>query len=327
MLHGHSTHQNVPSSHPARLQRFSLENMHTTDRHPHKRPFQPSITSYFARDDSAFSDSDDQDDIHLRGLTPITRSRPQHQVREALAPPLPGPVQTDLMQVGMRVRKSVPEGYKTHHNKMMALPSIQTTLSHPNSTTTTITLDVKASIPDEVIHQRELLPFCGLQKIGGFAEQPTTNIHLYAGVDASTGTRPTNMFPLNAETFSQPFHFSSQDSGYESVYANANPSKRSWHDEDDVINGRSAFVFSKGPVVEVEEVPVSPLSATPENMLPPVRRVKMPKSRRQKALSMQDVDMDGVTVIHVDRRIAAGSGSDFEEADFLNEGEVVMGGV
>jgi hypothetical protein len=287
--------------------------MHTTERHRSKRPSQPAITTYFARDDSDLVDSDDEND--LRGPNPNTR--PQHQT---LAPQIPAAVQTDLMQVGMRVRKSVPEGYKTHSNKMMALPSIQTTLSHPSSTTatTTITLDVKAArgpVSDDVLHQRELLPFCGLQKLGGFAEQPTTNIHLYTG----GATPPPNHFPLPAETFSQPFHFSSQDSGYESVAVNANPSKRSWHDEDDVLNGRSAFVFSKGPMVQVDEVPVSPLSATPENMLPPVRQVKMPKSRRQKALSGLDVDMQGV--------IAVGSGSDFEEADFLGEGEVSMGGV
>jgi hypothetical protein len=284
------------------------EDMHTPERHRSKRPFQPSITSYFARDDS---DSDDE--THLRGLNPSTRPRAHHQT---LAPPIPGPVQTDLMQVGMRVRKSVPEGYKTHSNKMMALPSIQTTLSHPSSTTTTtMTLDPKV-VPDDVLHQRELLPFCGLQKLGGFAEQPTTNIHLYAG-----STPPPNHFPLPAETFSQPFHFSSQDSGYESVHINSNPSKRSWHDEDDVILGRSAFVFSKGPIVQVDEVPVSPLSATPEDMLPPVRQVKMPKSRRQKAITSDDMDVDGV-----ERRIVVGSGSDFEEADFLG-GEVDMGGV
>jgi hypothetical protein len=290
--------------------------MHTTERHRSKRPFQPAITTYFARDDSDTIDSDDENE--LRGLNP--NSRPQHQT---LAPQIPAPVQTDLMQVGMRVRKSVPEGYKTHTNKMMALPSIQTTLSHPSSTTTTITLDVKAArgpVPDDVLHQRELLPFCGLQKLGGFAEQPTTNIHLYTG----GGTPPPNHFPLPAETFSQPFHFSSQDSGYESVHTNANPSKRSWHDEDDVLNGRSAFVFSKGPIVQVDEVPVSPLSATPENMLPPVRQVKMPKSRRQKALSGLDVDID---MLGVESRVVVGSGSDFEEADFLGEGEVSMSGI
>jgi hypothetical protein len=230
----------------------------------------------------------------------------------------------------MRVRKSVPEGYKTHSNKMMALPSIQTTMSKPNTTsttTTTITLDVKASrgaVPEDGLHQRELLPFCGLHKIGGFAEQPTTNIHLYTGIDTTTTKSSQqhndDFFPLPAEIFSQPFHSSSQDSGYGSV--NANPSKRSWHDENeprlDMLN--TNFLFSKGALVDVDEVPVSPLSATPENMLPAVRQFKQPKSRRQKIMTHDDVDMDTA-------RVVAGTASDFEEADFLNNGEVVMGGV
>jgi hypothetical protein len=224
----------------------------------------------------------------------------------------------------MRVRKSVPEGYKTHSNKMACLPSIQTTLSSPSattttSTTTTMTLDVKAtrgSVADDFVHQRELLPFCGLHKIGGFAEQPTTNIHLYAGVDSATGQRPTNLFPLPAEAFSQPF--SSQDPLYETIIP-SNPAKRSWHDEEDL--SRSAFFFSKGAVVEIDEVPVSPLSEIPEDMLPKVRLVKMPKSRRRDG----DIDMDGVQAGGM--LAVGGSGSDFEEADFLNAGEVAMGGV
>jgi hypothetical protein len=298
--------------------------MHAEERHRHKRPFQPAITSYFARDDDS-SDLDSEDD-DLRGLNPITR-RTQHHARaaphshkETLAPQVPGPVQADLLQVGMRVRKSVSEGYKTHSNKMMALPSIQTTLSKPSaSSTITMTLDVKAPrgpVPDDVLHQRELLPFCGLHKIGGFAEQPTTNIHLYAGADTS---RPANHFPLPAEAFSQPFHSSSQDSGYESVYTNTNPAKRTWHDEDDVRldMSNSNFFFSKGRVVDVDEVPISPLSETPEHMLPAVRQFKQPKSRRRVE---EDIDMDG-------SRVVAGTARDFEEADFLNGVEVAMSGV
>jgi hypothetical protein len=131
------------------------------------------------------------------------------------------------------------------------------------------------------------------------------------------------MWPLPAETFTQPFHSSSQDSGYESILPNSNPSKRSWHDEDDIRldMSRSSFVFGKGGVVEVEEVPVSPLSETPENMLPAVRQIKQPKSRRRRD---EDVDMGADIVAH---RIGVGSGSDFEEADFLGTEEVVMGGV
>ncbi|KAF2034089.1 hypothetical protein EK21DRAFT_97854 [Setomelanomma holmii] len=276
--------------------------MHTTERHRNKRPFQPSITSFFARDAS------DSDDDNRRGLNPNTRPRTQHHAskqRETLAPPVPAHVQADLLQVGMRVRKSVPEGYKTQL-KISTLPTITTTLVHPS--TTSISLDVKPPrdpVPDDFVHQRELLPFCGLHKIGGYAEQPTTNIHLYAGGQQ----RPTNPFPLPAEAFSQPF--SSQGST-DSGYVSETQRKRSWQDDDDArldISGSNFFfaIPMKG-TVEVDEVPVSPLSESPQrgvNMLPAVRQFAQPKSSK---------------------RVSAGSGSDFEEADFLAVGDVGMGG-
>ncbi|OAL04977.1 hypothetical protein IQ06DRAFT_290946 [Phaeosphaeriaceae sp. SRC1lsM3a] len=305
--------------------------MPTTERHRNKRPFQPAITSYFPRDDEDFEfDSEDDD---LRGVNPHIRPRPQqharaaqHSHRETLAPQVPGHVQSDLLQVGMRVRKSVPEGYKTHNNKMLALPSIQTTLSNKpsSSTTTTMTLDVKpprGPVPTEVLHQRELLPFCGLHKIGGYAEQPTTNIHLYTDSTTNTSSSPPNHFPFQAETFSQPFHTSSsQDSGYESPPP-LHPGKRAWHDEDELrvdMSGSNAFLFGNGNARNVDEVPVSPLSETPENMLPAVRRFKQPKSRRQKEVDIAGDDEDA--------RVVVGSTSDFEEADFLG-GDIDMGGV
>ncbi|CAE7031181.1 hypothetical protein CFE70_004383 [Pyrenophora teres f. teres 0-1] len=304
-----------------------------TEEHRSKRKFQPSITSYFAARDQ-FDDNED-----LRGLDPITRPRHHHnntrpaQQRERLAPDLPGQVQAELLSVGMRVRKSVPEGYKT--NKM-SLPLIQTTMWKP-------TFDVKPSredVPDDYVHQRELLPFCGLHKIGGYAEQPTTNPHLY-GVN---GLRPRNSFPLPAEAFTQPFTShshsrSSPDNGYSMNPSRShNPSKRSWQDEEDKPL-QSNFLFAipttrgMGMGVEIDEVPVSPLSETPRqglNMLPPARQLAQPKSRRavQRTISDDDIDidMDFENTTHMEARVSAGSGSDFEDADFLS-GEVTMGDV
>ncbi|KAH8728198.1 ribonucleotide reductase inhibitor-domain-containing protein [Phaeosphaeriaceae sp. PMI808] len=269
------------------------------------------------------------------GLYPTTRPPTQHdpsrttQQRVSLSPTVPGHVQSDLLQVGMRVRKSVPEGYKTH-NKMSTLPTIQTTLALPTTTITAVSLDVKTSngpVPEDYVHQRELLPFCGLHKIGGYAEQPTTD-------------RSTNIFPLPAQAFSQPFSSQgSTDSGYgsESLRPNLlNPSKRSWHDEDDVrldISG-SNFFFSIPMKGSVEEVPVSPLSELPSQniaMLPIVRQYAQPKSRRQAARTGfsgdEDVDMDVENAAQIEGRVVVGSVSDFEEADFLGVGEVSMGGV
>jgi hypothetical protein len=298
-----------------------------TEEHRSKRKFQPSITSYFAlRDDF------DEDD-HLRG-DPITRPRQHQHIRtaqqqqsESLAPTLPGQVQADLLNVGMRVRKSVPEGYKTH--KMTALPSITTTLIKPT------TLDVKPprdAVPIDFVHQRELLPFCGLHKVAGYAEQPTTNLHLYGGLD-TRGQRPTNLFPLPAEAFTQPFSSqTSTDSGYSSSPQRpANPSKRSWSDEDEKPLTTNFFfaIPMKGLSAEVDEVPVSPLSETPSqsiNMLPQVRQLAQPKSRRKQGAGDEDIDMEFENAAQVEARLVAGSASDFEEADFLAR-EVDMGGI
>lgn len=84
--------------------------------------------------------------------------------------------------------------------------------------------------------------------------------------------------------------------------------------------------------VEIDEVPVSPLSETPPpmgiNMLPPARQMAQPKSRRtaQRTISDEDIDMDFENAAIVEGRVGAGCVSDFEEADFL-AGEVDMGGV
>lgn len=77
-----------------------------------------------------------------------------------MSPPLPEETQASLLSVGMRVRKSVPEGYKTH--KTMDVPSS----SAPRS------LHAPRTRPPLRSGQsRELTPFCGLHKTGGLAMQ------------------------------------------------------------------------------------------------------------------------------------------------------------
>lgn len=324
--------------------------------HRSKRPYQPPITTYFAPYDLDHSSDSDGE----RGPNPNTRVRigasgakHQHQHQYQHTHQLPGSVQSDLLSVGMRVRKSVPEGYKTH--KTVSLPTIQTTLSvSPNrASTTTMTTDEysvkppREPVPAHVQHQRELLPFCGLQKIGGYAEQPVTNVHLYGGADAS-GQRALNIFPLPAEAFSQPF--SSQSSTSSSI-SNAslqapNPAnlhKRSWQDEEEAPARLSSNFLFKIPVkVSEDEVPISPLSATPPNDFAqaPLRPFAQPKTRRSALRAMDvdgmvvkemDMDMDLEKADRADGRVVVGSPSDFDEAEFLqpwNAGrEVHMSGI
>ncbi|KAF2194692.1 hypothetical protein K469DRAFT_617319 [Zopfia rhizophila CBS 207.26] len=321
----------------------------TAPKHRDKRPFQPSITSFFAREDT--------EDYKERGAGPITRSltRERERQRDSAAPALPAPVQASLLNVGMRVRKSVPEGYKTH--KPMNLPSIQTTISNgPISTGNNRSGDVysvkppREQVPDAYQHPRELLPFCGLNKIGGYAEQPVTNVHLYGGTDEN-GDRPMNLFPLPAQAFNTPF--SSQDSTNSSLSTDSapsrnpnpmNPHKRSWEDEDGKPPSlNSNFLFAYPMQVSEDEAPVSPLSATPTqsiNSLPQaaLRPFAQPKTRRQggrmievdgNLLKEQGMDVDLENADEADGRVR-GSSSDFGEAEFLRPWggrEVEMGGV
>ncbi|KAF2642129.1 hypothetical protein P280DRAFT_293752 [Massarina eburnea CBS 473.64] len=344
------------------------------DSHRNKRLYQPPITTFFAyRDLDSETESDfDGEQSSERGLGPIIRSQHQHhasfqsarrsqQPRDSLIPDLPDRVQADLLSVGMRVRKSVPEGYKTH--KALSIPSITTTLaiagnggSKGTTTMTETNYSVKPpqdAVPDDYQHQRELLPYCGLQKIGGYAEQPVTNVHLYGGTSAS-GERALNFFPLPAEAFTQPFSSqSSTDSSFSmsSLRPNpTNPYKRSWNDEDDKPVKLNSDFFFKIPVkVSEDDIPVSPMSETPPpnsiHAFPgtPLRPFAQPKTRRQaagRAMDLDgmvvkesgDVDMDLENAGQPDRRRFIGSPGDFGEAVFLHPSwagnrEVDMGGV
>ena len=310
----------------------------STKQHRIKRNFQPGIALYFSHthdaDGDSDSSSDDNSNNNIRNLRHIAAAHANahaHAHRAHLAPTLPGQVQADLLSVGMRVRKSVPEGYKTHKPSPLPSPT-----HSPLSTPAMAGFEAEFpqdSLPDG--RQRELLPFCGLHRIGGYAEQPTTNIHLYGGLDA-TGSPVANPFPLLAEAFTQPFssrpppssRFLSSSQRQPNPH---NPSKRSWQDEDEV--SLSSGIFSRAPVnspgAAFDDVPVSPLSEAPPqsmNFLPTVRQFAQPKSRRsaQRALlGNEDMDMDFENSTQVQGRVAAGSGSDFEEADFLGR-EVEM---
>ena len=79
-----------------------------------------------------------------------------------MSPPLPAETQSSLLSVGMRVRKSVPEGYKTHKTmstEEFPLPSTAPVSAAPARPAYTTT------------NSRELAPFCGLHKVGGLSEQ------------------------------------------------------------------------------------------------------------------------------------------------------------
>lgn len=101
--------------------------------HRHKRQNnQPSITAFFNPNASSPTG--------------------QNHDRQAQTPPLPQHVQSSLLNVGMRVRKSVPEGYKNKAADDLPAPTV-TRRTASNT------------------RRSELQPFCGLHKTGGILYQ------------------------------------------------------------------------------------------------------------------------------------------------------------
>lgn len=115
-----------------------------------RRRFQAPITSFFT--------------------TPATHSDdPSPLLNDPLSStPLPEAIQSSLLTVGMRIRKSVPEGYKTHK-------TLYSSSLHPRSG-----FFLDSAVPEYETavstnhggNYAELAPFCGLHKVGGMAVQP-----------------------------------------------------------------------------------------------------------------------------------------------------------
>ncbi|KAL6882904.1 ribonucleotide reductase inhibitor domain-containing protein [Trichoderma longibrachiatum] len=83
----------------------------------------------------------------------------------ALRPALPANVQANLLSVGMRVRKSVPEGYKTSKSNIFVW-------NDGNSGGAKTASSAAAAAVATRPAAKELLPFCGINKVGGMDTQP-----------------------------------------------------------------------------------------------------------------------------------------------------------
>lgn len=124
--------------------------------HQAKRPYagsQPSITSYLIQSPSAVSPMTTYSISHFPPVTPA----------DTHSPPLPPSVQANLLSVGMRVRKSVPEGYKTGTYSAFTLFSDPTPVRQVQ--------EPRIKKPLLRPRARELAPFCGIMKVGGLAQQ------------------------------------------------------------------------------------------------------------------------------------------------------------
>lgn len=120
-------------------------------------PSQRHITSFFSTSDA------------LNDSSASACARAGAEASLPSRPVLPPDTQSHLLNVGMRVRKSVPEGYKTGSYSAFSLWSDNDALKM-NHTSAPPPALLRA--PSSTASQRELLPFCGINKVGGLSSQP-----------------------------------------------------------------------------------------------------------------------------------------------------------
>ncbi|KAI1456820.1 ribonucleotide reductase inhibitor-domain-containing protein [Annulohypoxylon moriforme] len=134
-------------------------------------PAQRHITSFFSS--ASPSSSSSSQHLNIPSSPPYTNS-----------PPLPATVQANLLSVGMRVRKSVPEGYKTGNYSAFALFD-ENANANPKAYGTN--MGEGRSRANAISTPRELLPFCGINKIGGLDVQPE-HTSLYTPISSASAT-------------------------------------------------------------------------------------------------------------------------------------------
>ncbi|KAL2053161.1 hypothetical protein ABVK25_006486 [Lepraria finkii] len=245
----------------------------TTKKRSFKRPFQPSISSYFG---------------HARDSDFSPAAAPQSSV---LSPNYPANIQSSLLNVGMRVRKSVPEGYITRPKTICGFQ---------------MPFDRPSSLPDHSHnHNRSastgfngLLPYCGILKVGGHGVQqpvlaeedipPLQFDHDDWGFLSSQESNISCIFTSSASMFATP--------PIPIRATNNNKRRREDSDEEDL---------------DLDSQPVSPrsrpISHTRMPNLDQIRPVAVPRSRR-KMIQTGDGEIKESEMIDV---------GDFWEAEFF----------
>ncbi|KAH6854902.1 ribonucleotide reductase inhibitor-domain-containing protein [Chaetomium sp. MPI-CAGE-AT-0009] len=121
-------------------------------------PAQRSITSFFNRTTNTTTSAD------AASKTPSPLNGPH----------IPTQVQTDLLNVGMRVRKAIPEGYKTGSAYSAFTLWAEDNTCNPTTTNNSHPASTNPN-PTPTSYLRELEPFCGINRVGGLAFQPSYN--------------------------------------------------------------------------------------------------------------------------------------------------------
>ncbi|OKL56070.1 hypothetical protein UA08_08596 [Talaromyces atroroseus] len=178
-----------------------------------KRRFQPPITSYFVpctpetEGNSALS--------HHSYAAPTNTPTPV----------LPANILSSLLGVGARVRKSVPEGYKTEQKKLTAYTIPASTSS---SSKREVGVDLVTSQQPATTVYAELEPFCGMHKVGNYAVQtfPRPD-EQYRDMNMNADDLETTSIPSSSQGSN-----ASSSSSASLLYTNSNSNKRVYDDSD-----------------------------------------------------------------------------------------------
>ncbi|KAK3310925.1 ribonucleotide reductase inhibitor-domain-containing protein [Chaetomium strumarium] len=270
-------------------------------------PSQRQITSFFAKTSSSTTCADSASTSTKQTALDSPHLTPQ--------------VQTDLLTVGMRVRKAIPEGYKTGSTYSAFSLWAETNNSTRNSRQTPA-----AITPAYASTMRELEPFCGINKVGGLAFQPAHSTS--DDEDAMPGlTSSQDTVASDASNFTS---FTSPN--LNTTTATASTRKRSFTAEEDEItcnplqhNGPFRLRSDSHDAWLEEEI--SPRSLTPPaGLWQNARLLAVPRRPRQgrKVATAGDEARVGQENIMVDIQGMV-DGNDFEEASFLDYGLGVDG--
>ncbi|KAI1741992.1 ribonucleotide reductase inhibitor-domain-containing protein [Xylaria scruposa] len=219
---------------------------------------------------------------------------------------LPAYVQTNLLSVGMRVRKSVPEGYKTGNYSAFALWDESDT-----GPTTSTMGEGQRSRANAFSSPRELLPFCGIHRVGGLDVQsgddrPTpSTFRLPVGTSTTPAYQP--IFGVNGTDIDDMPGLTSSQESVESNASGTTPPpgtrKRFFvEDEDDQIPGQlNLWRYNS-------DISLSPLNNNGRPMAVP-RKGRLRAKFSGTATAMSGAGQENLMVVD----------SDFEEAEFLDQ--------
>ncbi|KAI3326902.1 hypothetical protein HD806DRAFT_485356 [Xylariaceae sp. AK1471] len=278
-------------------------------------PAQRHITSFFTTNTTTSSSSPNSNFI---GQTSSLLSTTQHPDS---TPNLPASVQANLLSVGMRIRKSVPEGYKTGNYSAFALWD-----ENDACPATAVTMgEGQRSRANAFSSPRELLPFCGIHKVGGLDTQLEDHYHMPSipSINTSLPTTPPYQPSSGVEGANMYDSMPRLTRSRESVESNTSSIS--------LASGSTGARTLKRVFVEEEEneapgqlnlwrhnhdISVSPHSLTPVGWNNSGRAMAVPRKGRLRGKNM------GATIAMPNggQENLMVTDSDFEEAEFLDQG-------